>query len=350
MVIDEVMSRINLILREAYANPQIDNVFYSGMAKTGSSRLNALPCWDWRPERGKGVDTSGTIFFPLALGCAPRHTSEGKLWIEKLITTACEAESFSVPDISAGFSGEVLEKYRALRTAEPESFIILPDIQSPLGVVELLWDESFYTSMLEFPEVVHHVLNQTTDFIINFIVALHEIIGEKVMPCSWPGIWSIGAGTMVADDTMSLVSPKNHAEFSVPYLNRMAAKCGPLYYHSCTWRAPYFANIKAIDNVIAYNWNPGNSDDPALIMQEFAGLAVLAPHLVNNMHLDNDVLSLGKNFADEYEFFRYMLDSKPANSCLYFYFSDICGEGEKIERIYDLLDERGYTPQAQGIV
>lgn len=254
-----------------------------------------------------------------------------------------------MPDISTGFSGEILEKYQALRRADPDATIILPDIQSPLGVVELLWDESFYTFLLEFPEVVHQVISQTTDFISNFIVAVQDIIGEKVMPCAWPGIWSSGAGTMVADDTMSLVSPKNHLEFSVPYLNRMATKCGPLYYHSCTWRPPYFANIKAINNVLAYNWNPGNSADPALIMQEFAGLAVLAPHLVNNMHLDNDVLNLGKNFADEYEFFRYMLDSKPANCCLYFYFSDICCDADKIERLYDLLDERGYSPQAQGL-
>jgi len=337
------------LLREAYANPQKHNVFYAGLSITGSERLNALGRWDWRPSHSQGVDTGSTILFPLALGCTPCYTSEGKLWIEKLITDPAQATDFTVPDIHEGFAGEVLRRYRATRDEYPDASIGMPDIQSPLGVAELLWDESFYTAMLDEPEAVHAVLEKTTDFIIKFIQEVQRIVGPCLKPCAWPGIWSEGPGTMVADDTMSLVSPAMHAEFSLPYLNRMAAACGPLYYHSCTWREPYFANVKAVENVKAYNWNPGNSDDPARIMREFAGRAVLAPHLVIDMHLDNDVLKLGRNFADEFEFFRYMLDNVPENGCTYFYFSDICIKGEIIERIYDLLHERGYTPQAQGV-
>lgn len=82
MVSDELSVRMVNILRNAYAHPLQDAVFYAGISPTGSARLNALPCWDWRPQTAKGVDTAGTIFFPLALGCKPRHTSEGKLWIE----------------------------------------------------------------------------------------------------------------------------------------------------------------------------------------------------------------------------------------------------------------------------
>ncbi len=343
MVNNSVMADM---LREAYAHPERHNVFYAGAAVTGSERLNALGQWDWRPDSAQGVETGGTLLFPLALGCAPRHTSEGKMWIERLITDPAQVANFVAPDLYSGYAGEVLRRYQALRDAQPEATIGIPDVQSPLGVAELLWDDSFYSAMLEEPEAVHALLTQITDFIIAFVAEVQRIAGEHVAPCAWPSIWSTGPGTMVADDTMSLISPAAHAEFSLPYLNRMAAACGPLYYHSCTWREPYFENIHAVKNVRAYNWNPGNSDDPARIMREFGGQAVLAPHLVIDMHLDNDVLKLGRNFDDEYAFFRYLLDNVPENGCTYFYFSNICAKGEIIERIYALLHERGYTPQA----
>ena len=156
-------------------------------------------------------------------------------------------------------------------------------------------------------------------------------------------------GTMLSDDSMSLISPEMHREYSLPYVNQIADACGPLFYHSCTWREQYFENLHQIRNVRAFNWNPGNSDDPAKIIREFSGEAVLAPHLVIDMHHDRDVLALGREFADEADFLRYMIDSMQDNTCLHFWFSNVVQKGEVIERIYDMLDELGYTPRAAGL-
>ncbi|HEY8667865.1 MAG TPA: hypothetical protein VIL86_14455 [Tepidisphaeraceae bacterium] len=338
------------ILRRAYARPDEGGFFYSANGReTASAAVNAVGRWDWTPRVSVSVPGGGTILFPLALGCRPLSLGEGHQWFHKRITDASQVADLDVPDVSSGYTGELLKSLReALRRLPPDQLVREPDIQSPLGIAELMWDDSFYIALSENPNAVHALLEKITGFVIRFIQTVQELAGERLNPCSFPGIWAEGRGTMIADDTMTLVSPEMHREFSLPYVNCIAEACGPLFYHSCSWHRPYFDNIHAVKNVAAYNWNPGNSDDPAIIMREFAGRAVLAPHLVIDMHKDNDVLKLGRGFADEFEFFRYMFDSAPKDGCVYFWFSNICDKGEVMERIYSFLHERGCTPQARG--
>ncbi len=224
-----------------------------------------------------------------------------------------------------------------------------PDIQSPLGIAELMWDDSFYAALLEEPDAVHALLDKITAFQVDFVRAIQAAAGSRYNPCGFPLVWAAGPGTMVADDSMSLISPAMHAEFSVPYLNRMAREAGPLYYHSCTWRRPYFDNLRRLERVRAWNWNPGNSDDPAELIRAFSGTAVLALHLTADMHRTTDVLRLGRDFADEADFLRYCLDAMTDTTCLSWWFSDIVRKGPVMDRIYDLLHERGFTPAAAGL-
>ena len=343
------------ILEHAYANPSEQNFFYSAnSAETGSKRLNELGCWDWTPAKSVGIPGVNTCMFPLAMGCERVEIDSGKEWIKPLITCPEDVDKLEVPDIYSGRSGEVLENLITMLKELPEGQIIRdPDTQSPLGVAELMWDESFYFALLESPASVHKLLEKITEFIIKFVREVQRLAGDRFNGAGFPCIWATPAGTMVADDTMSLISPEMHLEFSVPYLNELGDQCGPLFYHSCSWRKPYFDNIHQIRNVKAYNWNPGNSDDPAEIIREFSGHAVLAPHLVIDMHKDNDVLKfskeLGISFANEVEFLEYMMDAMTSKSCLYFWFSNVVQKGEIIDRIYDLIHQRGYSPQAKEI-
>lgn len=337
------------ILHNAWRNPAQKNLFYSSNgARTGCDRLNALSSWDWTPEPAQGVEGVSTCMFPLALGCPPRRTSEGKEWVDPLITRPRQAEEFRAPDVHAGRTGEVLRNIRAkAKTLEPWGLIREPDIQSPLGVAELMWDESFYSALVEHPKPVHALLDKVTDFIIEFIKGVKAAAGSHLNAVGFPPLYGTSEGTMVSDDSMSLLSPAMHLEFSVPYLNRMAKAVGPLYYHSCTWRTQYFENIHKIENCAALNWNPGNSDDPAVIIAEFSGDAVLTPHIVANMHKDNDLLPF--EFEDEVALLRYMVESASENTSLHFWFSNVIAKGDIIERMYDYLDEGGYTPRARGV-
>jgi len=102
--------------------------------------------------------------------------------------------------------------------------------------------------------------------------------------------------------------------------------------------------------VRSLNWNLGNSADPAELIREFSGRAVLALHLCADMHKDPDVIRQGHDFHDEAELFRYVLDNMRDHTCLYFWFmQDLLEKGPVMAQIYRLLDERGYTPRAAGV-
>lgn len=345
--------RMQAILREAYAHPDRRAVFYaaSSGAVTGSERLNGLPCWDWSVMASNGPPSAGsTCLVPLALGCPPRRLADGREWVQPLIHEPAQVAELAIPDVWSGRTGQVLREIEQLHhELDPEVQIREPDIQSPLGIAELMWDESFYTAVIDHPQAVHVLLDKITTFQIAYVREIQRLAGERFNAAGFPPIWADARGTMVSDDSMTLLSPPMHAEFSVPYLNRFAEACGPLFYHSCSWRAKYFDNIRAIGPIRAVNWNPGNSDDPGAIIRAFSGEAVLAPHVCAGMHADEDLVAAGLHFADEVELVRYMLDAAGEDTCLMFWLSDVAAKGEVIERIYDLFDERGYSPAARGL-
>lgn len=338
------------ILQRAFENPRRKFCFYSANGEeTGSERLNRMPCWDWTPTRTHGGGGS-TCMVPWAFGCPRVKTSEGREWLQPLITDPAQVDDLPVPDPRDGCTGEVVRGIAELARTLPQGDRVRnPDIQSPLGIAELMWDESFYTALIEHPAAIHALIDKITAFQIEYIRAIQQAAADRYNPCGFPLVWASGTGTMLADDTLSLISPSMHAEFSLPSVNRIADAVGPLFYHTCTLREPYFDNIRRLRNIRALNWNPGNSDDPAILIREFSGVAVLALHLCRDMHRDNDIVRLGHDFADEAELFEYCLNAMTDESCLYWWFSNVRQKGPVMDRIYDILHERGYTPQAAEI-
>lgn len=338
------------ILTDAWRDPSAGGVYYSANgAEIGSERLNAMEGWDWTPALSHWAGNATTCMFAQALGCEPTTVGDRR-WVKDLITDPAQVDDVKVPGPYTGWPGEVLEAMIEKLEDVPEGDLIrCPDVQSPLGVAELMWDQSFYVAFYEHPDAIHSLLDTITRYQIGYIEEFNRQMGDRLNPCGFPAIWAEGPGTMIADDTMSMLSPEMHAEFSVPYINRIADACGPIYYHSCTWAEKYFDNIHDIRNVRSYNWACGDSVDFGIIAEEFGGRALLAPHLVIDMHKEKGALNWDRDFEDEFDFFQYMVESTPDDAAIYFWFSNIREKGDIMERVYDYLDERGCTPQAQGI-
>ena len=49
------------------------------------------------------------------------------------------------------------------------------------------------------------------------------------------------------------------------------------------------------------------------------------------------------------EFFKHFVDNLPERCTMFFWFSNIVENGPVMDRIYDLLHERGHSPQAMGL-
>jgi hypothetical protein len=330
--------KMKSILLDAYKNPVQKRCFY-----TANQKSNEL--LDWMPEYAHEVEGDSTCIFPLGLGCQRIETSDGREWAQPLFEENDSTFHLDVPDVYENRTGEILrEIQRMVNTLPPDEKIREPDIQSPLGIAEIICGQSLYTALLLCPDKVHRLLGQITDFVIAFIKEMRHIAGERLNGCCFPRIWNNHEGTLCSDDSMTLVSPEMHLEFSVPYINRIAEECGPLFYHSCSWRERYFENINKVENVRAYNWNPANSCDPALIIKEFSGLAVLAPHLGPGVHLAEDTLKWGF-FKDETGVLKYLLDNMQENTTFYFWLADFDSHPHRFDDMIQLLASYGYSPE-----
>ncbi len=333
---------------EVYKNPGIKACFYTGQNNPGVAEALGIKMWDWTPQESANVEPWywNTHTVALAFGCNASFTSEGKEWIEDLITDANQVKDIEIPNVWAGRTGEILNEMQALKRKLPEETLIrLPDIQSPLGVAELMWDQSFYLALLTNPEEIHQLLDKITIFTINYVKEIKEVLGDRYNPSTHPQIWSTREGYYISDDVNSMISPEQHLEYSIEYINRITTELGPVHYHSCTWTEPYFGNIDRLENVKAANWSFGTSADPAELIRRFSGKFFLTPHIDLNVHKEHGIASLNKNLNSACDLTKYLLDNMLENTALYIWFQpDLCEDIDQMKRIYSLLDDCGYAP------
>jgi len=335
-------------LLEAYLHPERKACHFTGQNDAHVAAALGMKQWDWTPVNSANVEPWfwNTHTVALAFGCEPVFTSEGKEWIRNRITDVAQVPDIEIPDVKSGRTAEILERMEEMMEALPvETLIRLPDIQSPLGVAELMWDQSFYLALLTNPEEVHSLLEKISLFTIDYIKAIKAILGGRYNPATHPQIWAPPEGYYMSDDVNSMLSPEQHLEFSIQYINRISRELGPLFYHSCTWTNPYFDNMDLLEGVRAVNWSFGTSADPAELISRFSGNYILAPHIDRGVHLEEGIRNLNKGIHSEYDLTKYLLDHMQDDTSLYIWFQpDLCQDVEQMVRIYRLMEERGFIP------
>lgn len=333
---------------EAYRHPERRSCLYTGQNDPSVARALGVEQWDWTPVPTANVEPWfwNTHTVALAFGCRPQFTSEGKEWIAPRITDVKQVEDIEIPGVWEGRTGEILKRIGEMKEELPEDTLIrLPDIQSPLGVAELMWDQSFYLALLTDPGEIHMLLEKITLFTIQYIREIRKLLGDRYNPATHPQVWSPPDGYYMSDDVNSMLSPRQHLEFSIDYINRITAQLGALFYHSCTWTPPYYENIGRLKGVRAANWSFGTSADPAEIMERFSGRFVLIPHIDRGVHLEEGIAGLKKGIRTEYDLTVYLLDNMQDNTSLYIWFQpDLCQDLAQMKKICRLMEERGYAP------
>lgn len=335
-------------LLEIYKDPSRRTCFFTGEDRVSAAKVLAVDSWDWSPQTSINVEPWywNTHTLALAFGCKPKLTSEGKEWIEPMITSVNQVYDIEIPDPWSGRTGEILREIERLLEAHPENTLIrLPDIQSPLGVAELMWDQSFYIALITNPDDIHALLEKITEFTIKYISEIKRVLGNRYNPATHPHIWSSPEGYYISDDVNSMISPEQHMEYSINHINRITKVLGPVHYHSCTWTELYFDNIDKLENVKAANWSFGTSDDPAEIIKRFSGKYFLTPHLGLNTHKESGITRLEKDIHSAFDLTKYLLDHMLENTSLYFVFQeDLCKDPQQLKDIFHLMKERGFTP------
>lgn len=128
------------------------------------------------------------------------------------------------------------------------------DPQSPLNVVDLLWETNdFFVSLYTEKKAVHYLLKMITEVFIDFYSMQLEYIENHACPVHSFPLVSSADGIAMSDDEVALLSPDLYEEFGVPYNSRVAEHFKGIYYHSCGNYGDFLDHITSIPNLRGIN-------------------------------------------------------------------------------------------------
>jgi hypothetical protein len=104
-------------------------------------------------------------------------------------------------------------------------------------------------AMLSEPDIVHRLMQQVTDLMIDFIKAQRDLVykhNSEFVPAMFQPWLPDGFGVSVSNDDWVMISPEMHDEFHVPYLNQLSEEFGGIYLHSCGNWKHQFSSLEKI--------------------------------------------------------------------------------------------------------
>lgn len=158
-----------------------------------------------------------------AFGCTIRVTDfEVPTVVGHILDTEEDAQELAVPPVGAGRTGRYIEAIRMAKqqiTDRP----VFAGVIGPFSLAGRLMDVSeIMVNCYDEPEMVEETMEKTTEFLINYIRAYKEAGAD---------------GVVMAEPLTGMLSPKLAAEFSEPYVRRIAEACKAedflVIYHNC---------------------------------------------------------------------------------------------------------------------
>jgi len=294
----------------------------------------------------------GTGVFPSAFGSPIRWFEDADPWAEPVISTDASAvHSLRRPSIQDGLLRRVLDLTRFMATepvgaarSEPGHDsavrVRVTDLQGPLDVAYLVWhSEEFLIALHKRPEEAHALMRLCTDLVIDFVQEQRRVaksLGAEFVPCHYPPIWMPdGWGVAVSDDCAALLSPRQYAQFALPYLNEVSDAFGGVFVHSCGNFTHNLGNLEKVRNLRGIDFAVGEQPF-APIAERFGGRCVLSVRL----GLDKD-----QKFASIPDWVDHVVRAAPTPKGLYltintWYSSPDSGrpwEPADLARIYSIL-------------
>lgn len=164
-----------------------------------------------------------------------------------------EAQALEIPEIGAGRTGvyiEAIEKAVAQITDRP----VFAGVIGPYSLAGRLLDVSEAMILCyEEPEMVHLVMEKTSQFLINYINA-YKAVGAN--------------GVLMAEPLTGLLSPALEEEFSTPYVKKIIDAVQTddfaVFYHNCGNNVVQMA--QSLSSCGAMGFHFGNAIDMAEIL------------------------------------------------------------------------------------
>ena len=182
--------------------------------------------------------------------------------VRSIVSEEEEAEALQIPEIGAGRTGlyiEAIEKAAKLITDRP----VLAGTIGPFSLAGRLLDVSEAMILCyEEPDMVHMVMEKTTQFLIDYINA-YKAAGAD--------------GVVMAEPLTGLLSPSLEEEFSTPYVKQIVDAVQTdefaVIYHNCGNNVVHMAESIATIGAMGYHF--GNAINMADILPLLPGDALV---------------------------------------------------------------------------
>jgi hypothetical protein len=247
-------------------------------------------------------------------GKARFDSTGGNIFTDPVVQTIDDALSlkpFPVDDPAQdGFHAVQLYRQLSAQLDTTALWLRSPDMQGTLNTAGLVMNqEHLMVDLFSEKAKVHAFLDHVSDFLIEYALYLRKATGGRVCGNIWPySFLPDSIGVSFTEDLMPLLSPKMYREFGIPHLKKMQSALGGLLIHCCgEWgRHARTLNESGL-NLLAVEYH-----HPCTHLEELAPLAeqvVFIPHLIQ--HLQDE-------FKTTVEYYRYLLDTAPANCRFWF--------------------------------
>lgn len=112
--------------------------------------------------------------------------------------------------------------------------VYLPDTQGPFDLAHLARGHDLLTDLMDDPPFVHHLMELATHVYVEGSKRLKQATGEPLNSGHHSGnLYMVGAGVRMCDDSGTLLSPRLHEEFVLPYHQRALEAFGGGWVHWC---------------------------------------------------------------------------------------------------------------------
>lgn len=262
------------------------------------------------------------------------------LWFKKdhpkilpVLKSAKDIKKLKKPDVKAGLMGEILKMSKYFQQETDFRYPICEgEHYTPVELAfELIDTTNGIYAMMDEPKLMHDLLAMITETIFDFVEEQRKVVKEYVFGkiLGSTGIYiKEGNGIYLCEDSMVNLSPELFREFSLPYLNIISERFGGLFLHSCGDFKHQIDNIKLIKNLKGINFG-ASEISYELIVENFSGKAVIAPHLGLNIRI---------KFKSLEDFAEYIMKKRKMNTGNYFQIQDVnsIGYGD------DVVDKAGF--------
>ncbi len=181
----------------------------------------------------------GTIFIPAIMGLSFQVPPETFPWLTSHLTRD-EVKKMTFPDLDNNIMMQRAIEYLHYfqQSVPPWIHIYLPDTQGPFDIAHAILGQDIFLSIYDEPDLVHYLLDFSTELYIEVTKRLKMVINEPMNCCYHGhalvrGIYMSNGGTRISEDSATLLSPRHIDEYVIPYDKQALRVFGGGFVHYC---------------------------------------------------------------------------------------------------------------------